>query len=125
MEKLTLPPWHSTRSSGAGRRGRKAVQARISSAQPAPLERVLCHGGKVSFSFYLLHMGLLHLLARRIGLVHPTGNGWLDAAIMVAVCYGATWALATLSYNSIEEPFLRMRRRYGQEKPARSSAVLD
>jgi peptidoglycan/LPS O-acetylase OafA/YrhL len=85
---------------------------------PAPLERVLCHGGKVSFSFYLLHMGLLHLLAQRVGLVRPTGNGWLDAAIMISLSYSATWALATLSYNSIEEPFLRMRRRYGAEKTA-------
>jgi peptidoglycan/LPS O-acetylase OafA/YrhL len=87
---------------------------------PGWIERVLCHGGKVSFSFYLLHMGLLHLLAQRVGLVRPTGNGWADAAIMIALSYGATWALATLSYNSIEEPFLRMRRRYGssQVKPA-------
>jgi peptidoglycan/LPS O-acetylase OafA/YrhL len=37
---------------------------------------------------------------------------------MIALSYGATWALATLSYNSIEEPFLRMRRRYGAEKTA-------
>jgi len=94
-------------------------QARL----PGWLDRVLCHGGKVSFSFYLLHMGLLHLLAQRVGLVRPTGNGWIDAAIMIALSYGATWALATLSYNSIEEPFLRMRRRYGAEKTA-SSATL-
>lgn len=91
---------------------------------PCFAERVLCHGGKVSFSFYLLHMGLLHLLAQRVGLVHPTGRGWLDAAIMVAVSYGATWALATLSYNSIEEPFLRMRRRYGADKPAQAGVAV-
>jgi peptidoglycan/LPS O-acetylase OafA/YrhL len=83
---------------------------------PAFIERLLCHGGKVSFSFYLLHMGLLHLLAQQVGRVTPTGNGWIDAAIMVLVSYGATWLLATLSYNAIEEPFLRMRRRYGMEK---------
>jgi peptidoglycan/LPS O-acetylase OafA/YrhL len=85
---------------------------------PAFIDRVLCHGGKISFSFYLLHMGLLHLLAQRIGRVAPTGNGWIDAAIMIAVAYALTWALATLSYNTIEEPFLRMRRRYGTDKPA-------
>ena len=70
-------------------------------------------GGKISFSFYLLHMGLLHLLAQRVGLVHPTGNDLADLGIMLLVAYGATWALATLSYNAIEEPFLKMRRRYG------------
>jgi peptidoglycan/LPS O-acetylase OafA/YrhL len=83
---------------------------------PGAVERVLCQGGKISFSFYLLHMGLLHLLGARIGLVRPTGNGWLDAAIMIAVAYGLTWLLATLSYRAIEEPFLRMRRRYGAER---------
>ena len=83
---------------------------------PGPVERALCHGGKVSFSFYLLHMGLLHLLGQRIGRVTPTGNGWVDAAIMIAATYALTWVLATLSYNTIEEPFLRMRRRYGVEK---------
>jgi peptidoglycan/LPS O-acetylase OafA/YrhL len=80
---------------------------------PALAGRALAHGGKVSFSFYLLHMGLLHLLAQQVGLVRPSGVPWLDVLFMLAAAYTATWALATLSYNTIEEPFLRMRRRYG------------
>ncbi len=83
---------------------------------PGVVERVLSHGGKISFSFYLLHMALLHLLARRIGLIAPTGVSWVDAGIMVALTYGATWALGTLSYHVIEEPFLRMRRSYGAQR---------
>jgi peptidoglycan/LPS O-acetylase OafA/YrhL len=84
---------------------------------PGPLERALGQGGKVSFSFYLLHMGLLHIFAARVGLVAPTGQPWVDGAIMLVVAYGATWALATLSYHIIEEPFLRMRRTYGAGRP--------
>ncbi|QOY93841.1 acyltransferase [Massilia sp. UMI-21] len=80
---------------------------------PGMLERVLGQGGKISFSFYLLHMGLLHVFAAGFKLVAPTGTPWLDGLIMLAVAYGATWALATLSYHIIEEPFLRMRRNYG------------
>jgi peptidoglycan/LPS O-acetylase OafA/YrhL len=80
---------------------------------PDVVERALCQGGKVSFSFYLLHMGVLHVLATKAGLVHPTGVAWLDAAIMFALAYGITWVLATISYSAIEEPFLRMRRSYG------------
>jgi len=80
---------------------------------PSLVERVLSHGGKISFSFYLLHMALLHALSTHVGLVRPFGIGWLDALFMIAVTYAATWALATLSYHIIEEPFLRMRRRYG------------
>jgi peptidoglycan/LPS O-acetylase OafA/YrhL len=84
---------------------------------------VLCQGGKVSFSFYLLHMGVLHVLATRVGLVHLSGRPWLDAAIMLAAAYGTTWLLATISYNTIEEPFLRLRRRYGAPKEAVTSAA--
>jgi len=80
---------------------------------PGMVERLLCHGGKISFSFYLLHMASLHLIFQRLGPWHPTGNAWTDTAIMFAITYGATWVLATISYNTIEEPFLRMRRRYG------------
>jgi peptidoglycan/LPS O-acetylase OafA/YrhL len=80
---------------------------------PALVERVLAHGGKISFSFYLLHMALLHTLATQVGTVRPFGIGWLDVVFMLTVTYGATWALATLSYHIIEEPFLRMRRSYG------------
>jgi peptidoglycan/LPS O-acetylase OafA/YrhL len=92
-------------------------------AMPAFLERALCQGGKVSFSFYLLHMGVLHLLATKVGLVHPSGNMWLDAAIMFAVAYGLTWALATISYSAIEEPFLRMRRTYGTKAAPQPSVA--
>jgi peptidoglycan/LPS O-acetylase OafA/YrhL len=85
---------------------------------PGVLDRVLNHGGKISFSFYLLHMAVVHMLAQRVGTIHPTGRGWLDVVIMFVLCYGATWALASLSYRAIEEPFLRMRGRYGQENGA-------
>lgn len=81
---------------------------------PAWLARIVCHGGKVSFSFYLLHMAVIHVFARWFGVVSLTGNGWVDAAIWLVAVYAATWGLATLSYSAIEEPFLRMRRGYGR-----------
>ena len=80
---------------------------------PGVIERALSQGGKISFSFYLLHMAVLHVLVQQVGLVQPTGNVYADAAIMVAAVYGACWAIAALSYNVIERPFLRMRRSYG------------
>ena len=43
-----------------------------------------------------------------------TGNRHIDTALMMALVYGATWAFASLSYASIEQPFLRLRHRYGQ-----------
>jgi peptidoglycan/LPS O-acetylase OafA/YrhL len=80
---------------------------------PAWLERVLCHGGKISFSFYLLHLAVLHLLAQTFGMQSITGNLLADALLMLLAAYTATWGLATLSYHTIEEPFLGLRRAYG------------
>ncbi len=89
-----------------------------------PLGRVLSHGGKISFSFYLLHMAVLHVLAEAFGLARPTGIGWLDAAFMAACAYVVTWALATLSFNIVEEPFLRGRRSYGALPAVGENATL-
>jgi peptidoglycan/LPS O-acetylase OafA/YrhL len=85
-------------------------------ALPAWLDRVLCHGGKISFSFYLLHMIVLYLLGDWFGLPVLTGHVRIDAALALVMAYAITWGLATLSYVTIEEPFLRMRRGYGAEK---------
>ncbi|MES2901306.1 MAG: acyltransferase [Pseudomonadota bacterium] len=86
---------------------------------PAWLDRSLNHGGQISFSFYLLHMGMLHILAQYIGTMRTlTGIPLADAAIAFVLAYSATWALATLSYWTIEEPFLRMRRGYGSTRNA-------
>jgi peptidoglycan/LPS O-acetylase OafA/YrhL len=82
-------------------------------ALPRPLEAALCHGGKVSFSFYLLHAAVIHLAGRHLGLLHVTGNALADALLLGAGMYALTWAVATLGYSAIEEPFLRLRRRYG------------
>lgn len=80
---------------------------------PAWLDRLLCRGGQISFSFYLLHLAALHLLAQAFGMVTLTGNLLVDASIMLLASYTATWGLATLSYRTIEEPFLGLRRAYG------------
>lgn len=85
---------------------------------PAVLESVLEQGGKISFSFYLLHMAMLHLLATHFGLPTPTAWGVLNVLLAFVVAYGLTWGLSTLSYRAIEEPFLRLRRSYGEKHPA-------
>lgn len=89
---------------------------------PGWLERVLNHGGKISFSFYLLHMGMVHMLARKLGLLAPTGVAWLDGVLIFGGVYGLTWAIATLSYSAMEEPFLRMRVAYGAKAGAINGA---
>jgi peptidoglycan/LPS O-acetylase OafA/YrhL len=80
---------------------------------PSRLDKVLCHGGKISFSFYLLHMAVLHLLAQRFGMPVLSGVAMLDLSLLLVLAYGTTWVIATMSYQLIEEPFLNMRRKYG------------
>jgi peptidoglycan/LPS O-acetylase OafA/YrhL len=90
---------------------------------PAWLERSLNHGGKISFSFYLLHMGVVHMLAPWFR-AHPlTGNIGIDAMISLVMCYAGVWALATLSYNTIELPFLQMRRTYVDPQAAIAAPI--
>jgi peptidoglycan/LPS O-acetylase OafA/YrhL len=62
-------------------------------------------------------MAMLHVLSQSIGMLRIPGLGVGNAVLMLVGSYGATWALATLSYSCIEEPFLRMRRSYGAIKP--------
>ncbi|WP_373988800.1 acyltransferase family protein [Duganella sp. BuS-21] len=84
---------------------------------PDWLERLLCHGGKISFSFYLLHMMVINM----VGQLQPTlpvitGHVRIDAGLATLIVYGLVWGLATLSYATIEEPFLRLRRNYGADR---------
>ncbi len=85
-------------------------------ALPVWLDKLLCHGGKISFSFYLLHMIALYLLGDWFGLPVLTGHVRVDALLSLLIAYALIWGLATLSYTTIEEPFLRLRRNYGAEK---------
>lgn len=91
---------------------------------PAVVEKMLAYGGKISFSFYLLHMAMLHLLVTYFHLPVMTGVYALDVALAFVLAYGATWALSALSYSAIEEPFLRLRRRYGAAPAAELVSTL-
>jgi len=91
---------------------------------PAWLEKVLCHGGKISFSFYLLHMAVIHIVGEWVVTVPVlTGHVRIDGMLGMLIVYGATWALATLCYATIEEPFLRMRRNYAADKGAAVKSI--
>ena len=69
-------------------------------------------------------MAVLHVLAEAVGLMRPTGIGWLNAAFMAAWAYAVSWAVATLSFNIVEEPFLRGRRSYGALPAVGENATL-
>ncbi|WUR12355.1 acyltransferase [[Empedobacter] haloabium] len=92
---------------------------------PNCIERATCHGGKVSFSFYLLHAAAIHTLVRAVGVPRVTGTAWADTLLLGAAVYAATWAIATLGYGAIEEPFLNLRGRYGDKAATVAPAQRD
>ena len=79
---------------------------------PLPIERLLEAGGKVSFSIYLWHALIIFLWVKLTGHVDWTGVWQLDFICQAAVLGMVTWMVANLSYETIEEPFLNLRRRY-------------
>ena len=89
---------------------------------PARVAQWLCDGGKISFSFYLLHMGVIHLWAIGVGMITPTGSTLINTCVTAALVYAATWAISSMSYHTIELPFLRMRSSYGTQGSETRSA---
>jgi peptidoglycan/LPS O-acetylase OafA/YrhL len=81
-------------------------------AWPAWLDRLLQRGGEISYSLYMLHLLVIFILFRSLGLMPLTGLPWLDLALNAVPVALLTWTLAATSFAVIERPFLRMRGRY-------------
>lgn len=71
--------------------------------------------GRISYGLYIFHSLVFHL-------VFNTGRKWLDSAAAAVhlssavagttIVFGATVALASLSYHFYESPFLRLKRKF-------------
>lgn len=70
--------------------------------------------GKISYSLYLFHFGMLILLQAIYK--HPGSlNGWFE----IVVYFIGSFGLAILSYKYVEQPMIKLRRRFGSHvKPA-------
>lgn len=80
------------------------------------IRRWLVAGGTWSYSFYMLHTMVIFSFHEAFGRIGGTGPaGLLVDAVLVL---GATTVLSALSYETIEKPFLEMRRRYSDKAMA-------
>ena len=82
--------------------------------------RSMVYIGKLSYSFYLYHFVLIVVMMH-----YPLPS----KALYVVVNFGASVVLSLLSYNYIEQPFFRLRKKFGsriQEEvlPAEQSSFL-
>jgi peptidoglycan/LPS O-acetylase OafA/YrhL len=66
--------------------------------------RPLAYGGRVSYSFYLLHYPIVILCCRAI----TAPVGWLDGLIFVLSVFTLTFLAAVASFRLIERPSIRL-----------------
>jgi peptidoglycan/LPS O-acetylase OafA/YrhL len=76
---------------------------------PAALERVFEAGGRISYSFYLWHAVIIFIASAL--LPAAVGDRTFVAALFPVVLL-VVWLVASLSYRTIEAPFLALRRPY-------------
>jgi peptidoglycan/LPS O-acetylase OafA/YrhL len=79
---------------------------------PKLLDRLMLRGGEISFSIYLLHAVVISLVHKAVGNIQLTGRIELDLIIIGTAVYALVWAIASISYETIEKPFLSLRQRY-------------
>lgn len=104
-----------------------------------PLVRALEHpvlrwNGRLSYSFYLWHYFILTMAVR--GLYLAASPAWLYrndvavCAVTAAATIGIAWAVAQLSYNWVEVPFIALGRKlaaalYARPSRARRARLID
>lgn len=76
------------------------------------LGRVLERGGEISFSLYLWHGLVIFLGMRLLGTPDWFADWRLNALLAGIAMLAVSWGVASLSYRTIEAPFLQMRGRY-------------
>ena len=78
---------------------------------PLWLERALRWGGAVSYSLYLMHGLVIYSVHYYLRFWEPGQAIW-KLLIYVPFIAALAWGLASLSYITIEQPFLQLRKRY-------------
>ncbi len=67
----------------------------------------LAYIGSISYALYLWHVPVIDMMVRGFG------DSFANKAIAVAISFG----LAAFSYNYVEKPFIRLRRKFGSHIP--------
>jgi peptidoglycan/LPS O-acetylase OafA/YrhL len=81
---------------------------------PKWLDRLMLRGGEISFSFYLMHALIIYLIYEAFGVLTLTSNVMIDGILTGCGLYFLTWIAASISYETIEKPFLGLRSGYGK-----------
>ncbi|WP_153110912.1 acyltransferase family protein [Propionivibrio limicola] len=69
-------------------------------------------GGEISFSLYLWHAVVIFIVERFVKIPSLSGIRAIDTAAVFMLTAMLTWWISRLSYTTIEQPFLGLRKRY-------------
>jgi peptidoglycan/LPS O-acetylase OafA/YrhL len=90
------------------------------------VNRAVAAMGNVSFSAYLVHFALIDLVVTRLAWFDPTMSG-INAILGFATLYFLivvmTFAVASVTYRTIEKPMIDLARRIQRRISARSAAI--
>ena len=86
--------------------------SRASISWPPLLRGWLRRGGELSYSLYLMHMIAVMLLLRYVGPLAAGYGNWVLFMVNGSLALALTWAVSSLTFRAIEQPFQSMRRRY-------------
>lgn len=89
-----------------------------------PVARFLSHpwlqfGGKISYSFYLLHP--IGLLVAQYAAKYSGLTGWAWAGVLISTGFVVSLVMATVSYYVLEKPYFTLRQKGLGTKPATNS----
>ena len=85
-------------------------------ASPHPFMRALVYLGRISYGLYVFHFLFAMLFRVAVG-VDPSGAP-LDRAVRVLAALAATFAAAAISYRLLEQPFLRLKKKFAHVDPS-------
>lgn len=80
-----------------------------------PVAAFMEFGGKISFSIYLCHALIIFLWEKLIGVPRWTAVWQLDFVLQALLLGAVTCLVASLSYSTVEQPFLDLRGSYGKK----------
>lgn len=79
---------------------------------PPAVAKWLQRGGELSYSLYLTHLIAITLLLHYVGPLTAGSGNLLLFPVNGALALALTWAVSSLTFQAMEQPFLSMRRRY-------------
>ena len=75
--------------------------------------RTAIYLGKISYGLYIWHLLALELAIKALARPIPFAGEWVEGSTFIALCgLGLTIAMAMVSYEFLELPFLRLKSRF-------------